>query len=206
MVRRMADDAPVPSVRASDAEREGTIVRLRDAAGEGRLTFEELSDRIDAAAAAVTRDELGRLTADLPAGPAAAPVPRPPAELAGPVATQGSSVFGDVRRAGRWTVPAQGRWTTTFGDVVLDLREATVTAPETHVEARTVFGDVELLVPEGVEVEVRARTVFGDVRQETGEAGAPGAPRIVLTGGTLFGDVRVRTRRLRERLAGALLR
>jgi hypothetical protein len=101
-------------------------------------------------------------------------------------------------------VPAQGRWTTTFGDVVLDLREATVTAPETHVEARSVFGDVQLLVPEGVEVEVRARTVFGDVRQETGEVGARGAPRIVLTGGSLFGDVRVRTRRLRERLAAGL--
>jgi hypothetical protein len=103
-------------------------------------------------------------------------------------------------------VPAQGRWTTTFGDVVLDLREATVTAPETHVEARTVFGDVQLLVPEGVGVEVRARTVFGDVRQETGEVGARDAPRIVLTGGSLFGDVRVRTRRLRERLAARLPR
>ena len=37
-------------VRASDAEREATIERLRDAAAEGRLTFEELADRIEAAA------------------------------------------------------------------------------------------------------------------------------------------------------------
>ena len=30
----------------------------------------------------------------------------------------------------------------------------------------------------------------------------PGAPRIVLTGGTYFGDVRIRHRRLWERLVG----
>jgi hypothetical protein len=38
------------NVRASDAEREAAIERLRHAAGEGRLTFEELADRIEVAA------------------------------------------------------------------------------------------------------------------------------------------------------------
>src|SRR6185503_4905719 len=65
----------VPLVtRASDAEREAVVARLRDAAGEGRLTVEELDERIDAAYAARTRDELDPLTADLPAaGPGASP-------------------------------------------------------------------------------------------------------------------------------------
>jgi Domain of unknown function (DUF1707) len=36
-------------VRASDAEREATVVRLRDAAAEGRLTLEELAERVEAA-------------------------------------------------------------------------------------------------------------------------------------------------------------
>ena len=53
--------------RASDAEREETVVRLREAAAEGRLTVEELSERIDAAYAATTAAELEPLTADLPA-------------------------------------------------------------------------------------------------------------------------------------------
>ena len=195
----MADDPRVPVVRASDAEREAAIGRLGDAAGEGRLTFEELADRIEAAAGAVTRQDLERLTEDLPAGPAAAPsreVARPP--------TRTSAVFGDVRRTGAWTVAAEGEWRSVFGDVVLDLREARVPSPEVHIDAATIFGDVELLVPEGVEVEVRSRKFFGDVKQEAGEAAAPGAPRIVLTGGTVFGDVRVRARRLRERLAERL--
>ena len=33
--------------RASDAEREAVVAHLRDAAGEGRLTVEELAERID---------------------------------------------------------------------------------------------------------------------------------------------------------------
>jgi DUF1707 SHOCT-like domain len=34
-------------VRASDLEREGAAAVLRDAAAEGRVTFEELADRIE---------------------------------------------------------------------------------------------------------------------------------------------------------------
>ncbi len=195
----MADTARVPAVRASDDEREVAIGRLRNAAAEGRLTFEELAHRVEAAAAAVTRGDLGRLTEDLPAEPAATPS----AEVA-PAATLGSTVFGDVRRAGAWSVPAEGKWRSVFGDVVLDVREAHVTDPAVRIHAHSVFGDIELLVPEGVEVEVRSRTLFGDIKQDAGQPAASGAPRIVLTGGTVFGDVGVRARRLRERLAELL--
>jgi Domain of unknown function (DUF1707)/Cell wall-active antibiotics response 4TMS YvqF len=183
-------------VRASDAERDHAVDRLRDAAAEGRLTFEELADRIDVASGAATRGELETLTADLPE-PTVAPAPVAP--------LRHRSVFGDVRRTGAWTVPAQSKWGTVFGDVVLDLREARVAAPEVTIDAGTVFGDVDLLVPEGVVVEVRAGTVFGDLRQESTPPGPPGAPRIVLEGGSFFGDVKVRTRRLREKLAERLL-
>jgi hypothetical protein len=188
----MGDDARVPDVRVSDAEREAAMDRLRDGAAEGRLTFEELADRVEAAAAAVTREELERLTDDLPAAPA-----RSPSRETAP--TRASTVFGDVSRTGAWTVPAAGKWATLFGDVMLDLREARVTVPEVRIGAGTCFGDVELLVPEGVEVDVRSWTVFGDVKQETAEEAPPGAPRILLAGGSVFGDVRVRARRLRER-------
>jgi Domain of unknown function (DUF1707)/Cell wall-active antibiotics response 4TMS YvqF len=195
----MADDARVPAVRASDDEREAAIDRLRDAAAEGRLTFEELADRVEAAAGAVTREELDRVTEDLPAQPSA-----PPSHEPASVPTRASTVFGDVRRGGAWTVPAAGKWESLFGDVVLDVREARVPGAEVRIGAGSIFGDVELLVPEGVEVEVRSRTLFGDIQQEAGETAAPGAPRIVLTGGTVFGDVRVRAKRLRERLAERL--
>jgi predicted membrane protein len=89
------------------------------------------------------------------------------------------SIFGDVKRSGAWSVPARSRWETLFGDVVLDLLEARMTALEVTIEAGTVIGNVDLLVPEGIVVEVRRRTLFGDIRPEAGDAGPPGAPRIV---------------------------
>ena len=43
------------------------------------------------------------------------------------------------------------------------------------------------------------------MRQHAGQDAPPGAPRVVLTGGTVIGDVRVHARRLREALAARLL-
>lgn len=91
------DRFPTTAVRASDQESERAIDALREAAGEGRLTFEELTDPVEAALHATTRSELQGLTADLPEAvlPAPAGAGR---ELAAP--TRQSSVFGDVRRGG----------------------------------------------------------------------------------------------------------
>lgn len=63
--------------RASDAERELVVARLRDACAEGRLTADELAERVAAAYAARTYAELDRLTADLPRG--TRPLPHRPA-------------------------------------------------------------------------------------------------------------------------------
>ena len=188
-----------PPVLASDAEREATMERLREAAGAGRLTLEELADRLGAASEARSREQLAQLTCDLPPEHdlAHAHVVAAPEHVA--------SVFGDVQRHGRWVVPARSRWRSVFGDVVLDLRDAHVPASAVTIDASSVFGDIDLLVPEGVVVEVRSRSTFGNVEQDAGQSGAFGAPHVVLTGGTVFGDVRVRARRLREALLARVL-
>lgn len=195
----MTEPGDAPDLRASDAEREAAMAVLQDAAGEGRLTLEELTDRLEAADAARTRGELARLTADLPEPAAAAG--RLPSTGGAAAAVDVGSVFGDVRRSGRWSLPGTSRWHSVFGDVVLDLREAHVAGRELTVAASTVFGDIDLLVPEGIVVDVRTRSILGDVRQEAAESAPAGAPRVVLTGWTVFGDVKVRSQRLREKLA-----
>jgi uncharacterized protein DUF1707/2TM domain-containing protein len=63
-------------LRASDAERERTVGLLRDHAVEGRLTSEEMAERIEAAFAARTRGELAALTEDLPGAGAPRREPR----------------------------------------------------------------------------------------------------------------------------------
>lgn len=57
--------------RASDADRDGVTARLRDHFAEGRLTRDELDERIAAALNARTFGDLRRVLADLPE-------PRPP--------------------------------------------------------------------------------------------------------------------------------
>src|SRR4051812_21415503 len=57
---------PYADLRASDADRERVAVFLRDQAAVGRLTHEELEERVDRAYRAVTLGDLERLIADLP--------------------------------------------------------------------------------------------------------------------------------------------
>ena len=100
---------------------------------------------------------------------------------------------------GPWTLPAENSFRTWLGHIKLDLREAQIGATDAHIDARALFGNIELLVPKGIAVEVQARTRLGRTKLQVG-SGAPGAPRIVLTGGTFFGDIKVRHRRLWEKL------
>src|SRR5260370_41326769 len=71
-------------MRASDADRQEVIDRLRTALGEGRLKMDEFVERMGQASEAVTYGDLAPLYADLPeTGPVArpdpaAPSPRPP--------------------------------------------------------------------------------------------------------------------------------
>lgn len=67
-------DVPVrPEVRASDADRERVVELLREHTAAGRLTAEELDERLDEAYGARTLGELRAVTRDLPQPPA----PRP---------------------------------------------------------------------------------------------------------------------------------
>jgi hypothetical protein len=56
-------------VRASDAEREAVVERLRAHFAEGRLDHDELEERVEAAYRAKMRSELDGLLRDLPAPP-----------------------------------------------------------------------------------------------------------------------------------------
>src|SRR3984893_3212567 len=79
----MADSEPGSEVarnqlRASHDDRDRVVELLRISAGDGRLTAEELDERLEQAMAARTYGELARLVADLPAvGSAAGPVVSP---------------------------------------------------------------------------------------------------------------------------------
>lgn len=82
-----------PELRASDNDRERTVVALRHHAAAGRLTVEELDERSAAAFAARTVGDLAALTTDLPAAAPAAPAAAPaPARAVAPPQARGLGI------------------------------------------------------------------------------------------------------------------
>ena len=183
----MKDDAvpdQPPAVRAADADRDATVARLQAAVGEGRLDLDEFGQRASAAYAAVTIAEVDALLADLPRERPAGIVGSRPAETL-------TSVSGDIRLAGR-SVPQHV--STVFGDVRVDLRATRTDADRLELDLSTVFGDVDVIVAEGVDAELHGRTVFGDRKVEL--APVPrlaGTPLVVVHARTFFGDLRLRS-------------
>jgi hypothetical protein len=55
-----------PNIRVGDAEREAVAAQLREHYGVGRLTLDELNERLDQTFAAKTAGELNAVTTDLP--------------------------------------------------------------------------------------------------------------------------------------------
>lgn len=179
--------ADIPAVRASDVDREAVVVRLQTAVGEGRLDLDEFGQRAEAAYVAVTRAELDLLVADLPAN---AP---PPVQIVGQRSPEEiSSVFGDVKLTVGSNPPQ--RVGTVFGDVRLDLRTLRTGSERIDVYLSTVFGDIDVIVAEGVDAELHGRTVFGDRKVQLAPVQRlAGTPLVVVHAKAIFGDLKLRS-------------
>ncbi|GAA2167810.1 DUF1707 SHOCT-like domain-containing protein [Actinomadura napierensis] len=58
--------APNPDIRASDADRDGVAASLREHCAEGRITMDEMHERLESTYAAKTLGDLQEVTSDLP--------------------------------------------------------------------------------------------------------------------------------------------
>jgi len=160
------------SFRVSDADREQTVISLREHLLAGRLTLEEFSDRVEATLAARFGADLARVSEDLPKVPGQAGHPgHKPARVT-------AALLAHTVRRGRlrlrgWTVAASA-----LGDLDLDLREATIDHPKTSITVLAMLGNVDLYVPEGVNVDVSGLTIFGHIRQWGRDPGRPDAPAV----------------------------
>lgn len=97
-----AGNSPSPGaghkLRTSHGDRERAVDIVRITAGDGRLTAEELDERLEAALSARAVGELDALTADLPAAPGQPSGSAPPAEDLVRIVQSG----GFTTRRGRW--------------------------------------------------------------------------------------------------------
>jgi hypothetical protein len=166
-------------MRASDADRDRVLDVLREAAAEGRLTPDELDERMGAALAARTLGELATLTADLPAGqpepdwlPAASAPPEPAPDV---FRFRIDQRGGSVQRTGRWVLPERLELRPSWCDVTLDLTEAVITRPLLRIDLNMRGGSLLLLTGRGMVVTANALvTRYTDL--EIGPDPEPGEP------------------------------
>ena len=188
----MSEELPV--IRASDAEREESVARLREASVEGRLTLEEFTDRITSAYDARTQADLEALVRDLPAQATTAA----PARSA-PKRRWIVSLMGNASRRGRWRAGERTFVLSAMGNATVDLREAILAGPELAIHVVCTMGNITVIVPEGVEVELSAIPIMGNRFDLTQSQHKPGAPVVRITGLVSMGNLTVRQPAVKRR-------
>jgi Domain of unknown function (DUF1707) len=150
----MADSEPGHEVarselRASHDDRDRVVEMLRVSAGDGRLTAEELDERLEIAMTARTFGELAKVVADLPEAGSVVAAPAPRAKDVVRIDCRS----GDARREGRWVVPQRLEVKVTSGHVLLDFRDAVITQPALRIDAEVRSGHLTLVTKPGIVVD-----------------------------------------------------
>jgi hypothetical protein len=200
----MSNSPAVPDpqhLRASDADRERVAEVLRQAAGDGRLTMDELDERLDAVFAAKTYAELEPITHDLPdSGAAYAPAVQPaaavdPGRFGGEPTSHGAvAILGGFSRKGDWVVPKDFNVFCFMGGGEIDLREARFAEREVSIHIVAIMGGCEVIVPEDATVRVTGVGIMGAFDHSESGSGAAGGPVITVNGVALMGGVDVKRR------------
>ena len=170
---------------------------LRVAAGDGRLTAEELDQRLEQALTARTVGELAELSRDLPAagvvavaGPGAAGQPKDSITIE----RQG----GNDKRDGRWLVPRRIVLRVGRGHVTLDFTEAVITQPVLNIDLDVRSGTLTLLTRPGITIDADDVAVRSSGSVKIRVPPGPSVPvvlRIVLAGTVSTGHLRARPKR-----------
>ncbi len=179
-------------VRASDSDRDQVAEVLHTAYAEGRISLDEHEERVSAALAARTFDDLTVLTADLV--PVQAPA-RPQLSLVPTAADEPdrvTAVFAESNRQGPWSVHKITYANVLLGSVTLDLTEATFPERTIEVNCTQLLGQITIRVPLGTTVRLETANVLGDASVKHIGEPDPARPTVVVRGTNILGEVSVR--------------
>ena len=172
----MSDD--LPDLRASHEDRDRVVDALRVAAGDGRLSAEELDARLESALSARTLGELAELTADLPAAPAAKEV------LV--IKQHGSKYVLD----GRWQVPARIELRTQLCRVTLDFTHAVLASRALRIDTDMIHGTLFIVSPPGALIDTSGLSlIYSKLKLRSKDAAADPPLRIELAGRLLHAKI-----------------
>jgi hypothetical protein len=180
-------------LRASHADRDQVVELLRVAAGDGRLSAEELDDRLERALTARTYAELAALTTDLPATPGAAVMP----PGAGAVSATPRDLIrlhvhgSSASRDGGWVVPKEMDIKVKGGAVTLDFTEAVITQPLLRITAEVRGGALSLITKPGIVVDAGDMSMHGGgvTLPEPPDPGVPVLLRVEISGSVHGGAI-----------------
>jgi hypothetical protein len=165
-------------LRAAHEDRDRAVEVLRAAAGDGRITADELDERVGAALTARTYGELAALISDLPASPGSLPLvpgsqPGAPG-LAPKELMRIDCDTGTARRDGPWLVPRRLEVRVSFGTVTLDFTGAVLSWPSLEIDADIQTGSLILVTAPGIFVSTDDLVV----RTGTVKVAAPWDPQV----------------------------
>lgn len=174
-----------PTLRVSDADRNGTLRRLHNAVALGLIDIGEFEERSAQVSMARQPTDLEALVEDLPGPGAIATTAADRLELRG--------WLGSLRRRGEWTVPTRLALVRRVGSVDLDLTSARFAGPVVVIELDMVRGSLSLRLAEGASASIDDVVVYGgSARDRRKDPPAEGKPHVVLTGRVVLGSVNVR--------------
>jgi hypothetical protein len=193
-------------LRIGHRERDAVAEVLKEAAGDGRLSLDELDERLEAALQARTYADLDPLVADLA-------VELPSRQLGTGTGTgsqlqpQRPPVMGYSRedplrldagmssekRQGAWTIPPFVRISPGMGSVKLDCLDATPAAAVIEVEVTAGAGSILIVLPDGWAADVdRLTNSWGSKAVKVARDPEPGKPLLVFYGAVGLGSFKVR--------------
>lgn len=195
----------------SNDDRERVAQVLHNAMAEGRLTVEELEERLDNVYAAKTFGDLEPVVRDLPVGrvapqlpvvanPAALPVPSN--RIGGRGTSSGAvAIMSGTDRKGMWTVPPTFTSFALMGGIEIDLTQARFEDAETTIQAFAFMGGIDIYVPDDIAVQVNGVGFMGAFENHSQNQGqpAPGVPLVKITGLAVWGGVDVKRRKPRKK-------
>jgi Domain of unknown function (DUF1707)/Cell wall-active antibiotics response 4TMS YvqF len=161
--------------------------------GDGRLSVEELEERLRAAYSAPTVRELELLVSDVtvpsaaPAGAGGLPVREGPGGDRWVV-----SIMSGHERKGRWRIAERCTVLNIMGGSEIDLNDVELSEPVTQLNVYTVMGGAEIRVPDGVDVEVSNVAILGGNDVKLGDQAKPaGGPVIRIRLVSIMGGVAI---------------
>jgi hypothetical protein len=182
-----------------ELEKEHAVQALCAAYAQDHLSTGELEARFERVYKAEDAATLRTVLEGLPAARGLVAPPQPLYELArpglAPPRTQKRlvAIFSGIERTGQWAPGERVEGSAVLGSIELDLREAEIPAAGIDMNFSAYFGSVEIMLPPGIGADVECFSFMGSVVDKT-HAGAPGAPRVRITGEAVLGSIEVRTK------------